>query len=250
MNESIRASLLGLSHELGAESRQLAILGEGNTSAQLGTTFLVKASGSSLGTLQEEDLVECRSASILELFDREEVSDEEIDQVLLDSRVDTSAKKPSVEALFHAYLLSLPKVGFVGHTHPVSVNGILCSPRAEEFARNRVFPDEVVCCGTRSVFVPYSDPGLALARMIREGTQRHLAEVGSLPRVILLQNHGVITLGATVEAVKASMYMAVKAASIFLHAASLGGPVFLSEAVIDRIANRRDEHYRQAALKL
>ena len=38
--------LLELSHELGAEHRQLAILGEGNTSTKLSDeTFFVKASG-------------------------------------------------------------------------------------------------------------------------------------------------------------------------------------------------------------
>jgi hypothetical protein len=40
----------------------------------------------------------------------------------------------------------------------------------------------------------------------------------------------------------------VKAARIFAGAAALGGPVFLSQEVIDRIGGRKDEHYRQAAL--
>jgi hypothetical protein len=46
------------------------------------------------------------------------------------------------------------------------------------------------------------------------------------------------------------MYMAVKAASIFAGASALGGPVFMSGAEIERIGSRRDEHYRQQALKL
>src|SRR5947209_19427407 len=65
-----KEALLALSHELGAEHRELAILGEGNTSAKLsGETFLVKASGSSLGTLGAADLVECRSAPLLAMID-------------------------------------------------------------------------------------------------------------------------------------------------------------------------------------
>ena len=243
--------LLTLSHELGAEHRHLAILGEGNTSAKLDAdTFLVKASGSNLGTLGEAHVVECRAAGILELMDRAAVADEAVDAALMASRVDPNARKPSVEALFHAYLLSLPGIQFVGHTHSVAVNAILCSPLAERFAAGRIFPDEVVCCGPRSVFVPYMDPGLKLAQTIREQTLKFIDEQAAPPRVILLKSHGIITLGSSPEAVKAAMYMAVKAASIFAGAAALGGPVFMSEAEIERIGSRRDEHYRQQALKL
>jgi hypothetical protein len=35
---------------------------------------------------------------------------------------------------FHAYLLSLPDINFVGHTHATYINQILCSPRAADFA--------------------------------------------------------------------------------------------------------------------
>lgn len=249
--KQVLKQLLELSHELGAEHRHLAILGEGNTSAKLDDgTFWVKASGSNLGTLREEQVVECRAAAILGLLDRDAVSDEEVDAVLMDARVDPEARKPSVEALFHADLLSLPGIRFVGHTHSVAVNAVLCSPLAEKFATSRIFPDEVVCCGPRSVFVPYLDPGLKLAQAIRTETLKYIDAQAAPPRVILLKSHGIITLGSSPEAVKAAMYMAVKAASIFAGAAALGGPVFMSDAEIQRIGSRRDEHYRQQALKL
>ena len=246
-----RATLLSLSHELGRESRALAILGEGNTSTRTDDgTFLVKASGSSLGTLTPADLVECRFEGLRAMLDEGEVSDERIEETLFGSRVDAQAKKPSVEAIFHAELLSLPGVEYVGHVHPVSVNAILCSPRAREFADKRACPDEVVCCGMRSVFIPYADPGLRLARMIRDGVAAFRAELGTLPRVVLLANHGVITLGGSPQAVMAAMAMTDKAARIFAGAAALGGPVFLADADVHRIANRVDEHHRQRALRL
>ncbi len=246
-----QAALLTLSHALGAEARSLAILGEGNTSARLGDeTFLVKASGSSLGTLAPGDLVECRFEPLRAMIDGGEIDDTRVDETLFGSRVDPAAKKPSVEAVFHADLLSLPGVGFVGHAHPVSVNALLCSPHARTFAERRLFPDEVVCCGVRSVFVPYVDPGLQLARAIREGVAEFRETLGTLPRVILLASHGVITLGASPQAVLAAMLMVDKAARIFAGAAALGGPEFLSAADVHRIANRVDEHYRQRALQL
>ncbi|HEX8464914.1 MAG TPA: class II aldolase/adducin family protein [Abditibacterium sp.] len=135
------SELLELSHELGSPTRGLAILGEGNTSTRLNDqTFAVKASGSSLGTLDESGVARCRTADVLALFERENLSDEDIEEALLASRTSGSDRKPSTEALFHAYLLSLLDVEWVGHTHPIAVNSLLCAPRASDFAFRRLFP--------------------------------------------------------------------------------------------------------------
>jgi len=245
------AALLQLSHELGNPARPLAILGEGNTSTRLThETFLVKASGSTLGTLGKQDVVECKAGVLLPLLDKSGLSDQEVDAALMDSRVDARAKKPSVEALFHAWFLMLPGIEFVGHTHAPCVNGVLCSPRAREFAEKRVFPDEIVCCDVESVFVPYTDPGLRLAQVIREETEGFIRKYGRPPRVVLLESHGIITIGRTAEAVRAAMLMAEKAAAIWLGAAALGGPKCLTAENTARIASRPDEAVRRKVLKM
>jgi rhamnose utilization protein RhaD (predicted bifunctional aldolase and dehydrogenase) len=245
------AALLKLSRALGAPDLRLAILGEGNTSTRLAPgEFVVKASGCNLATLKDTDLTACVSDKILQLLDGKNLSDAAIDQTLFDARLNLEAKKPSVESIFHAWLLSLEGVDFVGHTHPVSVNQILCSPRARDFAERRIFPDEVVCCGPESVFVPYMDPGLALAREIRDRTQAFVKKHKAPPRLILLQNHGLIALGSSPNAVLASTLMAAKAAEIFMGAAAMGGPNFMTEPQVIRIAGRADEAHRQKELKL
>lgn len=245
------ATLISLSHDLGREDRRLSILGEGNTSVSLGGgRFLVKASGRSLGTLSPGDVVECDGPFLISKIDDESLDDAAVDRVLLDSRKNPGEPKPSVEALFHAWLLTLPGVSCVGHTHPVVVNQILCSPRAKEFAAGRMFPDEIVCCSEESVLVPYTDPGRRLAQGIRDGVRRFVETYGTAPRVVLLENHGLIAMGASAPAVMAATMMAVKAAEIFVGAAALGGPVFLSAANVARIANRPDEHYRRSELKI
>jgi len=249
--EEKRAALLELSHELGREDRGWAILGEGNSSVRLDSDrMLIKASGSSLGRLREEDVVECRTDFLAKLLARRSMNDDEIEEALLASRVDQSSKKPSVEALFHAYLLNLPEVRFVGHTHATAVNQILCSPRAKQFADRRIFPDEIVCCGAASVFVPYTDPGLKLAQAIRQRVKKFVHDRKQLPRVVLIKNHGIITLGATMEAVLAAMQMAEKAAQIWLGAAALGGPTFLTERDVARIASRTDEALRRRLMNI
>ncbi len=245
-------SLLDLSHQLGREERALAILGEGNTSTkQSDATFIVKASGSNLATLAAENVTECRFADLETLLAKKKMSDADVDAALLAARVDPTAKKPSVEAVFHAWLLTLPGVNFVGHTHPIAVNSLLCSRWAKTFATRRLFPDEIVCCGESSVFVPYTDPGLKLAQTIRTETTKFVDKTGQAPRVILLENHGLIALGGSPNAVLAATLMADKAARIFAGAAAAGGaPRFLSPQQVVRISGRPDEHYRRKMLKL
>jgi len=166
------------------------------------------------------------------------------------ARVDASSQRPSVEALFHAWLLTLPGVEFAAHTHAPAVTSVLCSPRAREFAAKRILPDEIVCCDVESVFVPYTDPGLRLARAVRRKTEAFIAKHGRPPRVVLLENHGLITLGRTPDGVLAAMLMAEKAAGIWLGSAALGGPVFLKPKHVARIAARPDEALRRRILSV
>jgi len=245
------SALLKLGRDLGREDLKLAILAEGNVSAKVSSAeFLVKASGASLNTLMEGDLTVCSVEPVLALLNRQTVSDSEVQDTLMSARIVTDAKKPSVEAAFHAWLLSLENVQFVGHCHPVAANQVLCSPRARDFAERRLFPDEVVCCGPASVFVPYTDPGIPLAREIKERVLLYIKQSGFTPRLVLLQNHGIIALGPTPDSVLSCILMATKAAEIFVGAAALGGPNFMSPKDIERIASRPDEWYRQRQLKL
>jgi rhamnose utilization protein RhaD (predicted bifunctional aldolase and dehydrogenase) len=245
----VRSRLIDLSREFG--QARWTILGEGNTSGRIDQNiFAVKSSGSSLGSLTEIELTLCYFDTLLPVLDREGVSEEEIEKILLDSRVRPTALKPSVETFFHAYLLTIPGVNFVGHTHPVPVNQILCSGLGSDFAEERRFPDEVVCCGPVSLLIPYEDPGLALAVRIRREVQNFEKKHGKNPKVILLENHGVITIGQTADAVRVAMAMTVKAAEIFVGAQSLGGNISMPESEVHRIENRLDEEYRRKMLSL
>ena len=241
--------LLEFANELG--DREFTILGEGNVSCRCGQdTFRVKASGSTLETLGELELTECRFAPLLEAIAKPSLSDEEIEQVLLESRIRPTALKPSVETFFHAYLLSLPDVRFVGHTHPIPINQVLCTSHARTFAEHRQTPDEIVCCGPVSLLVRYVDPGLVLAQEIQSRLQDLRAHSDRLPRVILLENHGIITFGPSVEAVRSAMLMAVKAAQIYLGAQLLGGLRHLPDKEAERIDQRLDEKHRQKMLRI
>jgi rhamnose utilization protein RhaD (predicted bifunctional aldolase and dehydrogenase) len=242
-------ALLELSHQLGREERGFALLGEGNTSTRLDdSSFVVKASGSNLASLTESGVARLPIRRAFAASEGPPLSDEATDEAMLAARVDETQKKPSTEALFHAYLLGLPDVSFVGHTHPIAVNGVLCGPRASTFARGRLFPDQIVCCGIEDVVIPYCNPGVPLARAIREGVEEFRARHERTPRTILLENHGLIAIGKTPEAVLATTLMAEKAARIFLGACASGEPRFLALEQAAYIAGWSAEHYRQRVL--
>jgi len=116
--QKILDSLIKLSREIGKEERRLAILGEGNTSADLGDgTFLVKASGSSLSTLDENGLTRVRMETALAALDDSALTDSGVRTVLEASRVDQASKLPSVETFMHAICLSEGGAKWVGHCH-------------------------------------------------------------------------------------------------------------------------------------
>jgi rhamnose utilization protein RhaD (predicted bifunctional aldolase and dehydrogenase) len=148
----------------------------------------------------------------------------------------------------HAYLLSLPGVAWVGHTHPVSLVSILCLPDARAMAKRRLFPDDVVCCGPESAWVPYCDPGIPLAREIKSSVERYVKTHGAAPKTIWLANHGLIALGSTPGEVVTASLMSEKAAKVWLGVLA-HEPIALTASQIARIAGRPDEHYRQELLR-
>ncbi len=246
MNESTPPQLVEMTRFLGQPHLNYVIIGEGNTSFRADSeTFWVKASGQGMNGITAEGFVQVRFEPILNLLEQR-MTDVELQAAMQSAKVDSASPvRPSVEVTFHAMLLHGCEVPYIGHTHPLAVNAILCSSRAEPFADNRMFPDEAVLCGPRSVFVPYTDPGLPLALEMRDKVRIYMEEFGEAPKVILLQNHGLIALGQTPTEVLNITAMCVKAAGIFGGACALGEPVFMSRADVMHIYKRPDEIYRR-----
>lgn len=246
-DREILNELITMSRNLGDPSRDLVILGEGNTSARVDErTFLVKASGKELRTADESSFVGVSLARVLEGLDNKGLTDDGVKRVLTESRIDASSDvMPSLETFLHAYLLSLANINFVGHTHPTVVNAILCSVNAREAVRGRIFPDEIVCCGPGICYVEYTDLGLALARHLRKRVEEFTEEHQMAPKVILMENHGLIACGRTSRDVETITSMYVKTANILLGSYVLRGPRFLPPESVARIHTRPDELYRQ-----
>jgi rhamnose utilization protein RhaD (predicted bifunctional aldolase and dehydrogenase) len=241
--------LVSLSRQIGREDRRLAILGEGNTSADLGDgTFLVKSSGCGLSDLDESGVNRVDTAKVLAALEDQTLDDAGVRKVLENSRADQSPKLPSVETFMHAVCLSEGGAKWVGHCHAESVMSILCSGHGAKPFLDHIFPDAIVVCGRKVAAVPYIDPGLELAREVRRVLREFRAAHGAAPKVILLENHGPVALGSSDKEVLNILLMLDKWARVLVGTLAVGGPKFLPSAVSERIDQRPDEDYRRAQI--
>ncbi len=247
----ILRKLIKLSNNLGREDYHLAIIGEGNTSAKvedkyIAGSFYIKASGTQLATVTENDFIQVYFEPIMQLVNIENPDTEDINNIFKKAKVDKKCKaSPSVETLLHAICLNLEGVNFVGHTHPTAVNRLTCSKTFPENLKGRIYPDEIILLGKESVFIPYTDPGVKLAQRAKKEIEIFLNKYGERPKSIYLQNHGFIALGSTPTEVENITLTANKAAEIRFGALLAGGINTFSEDIVNCIAERTDEKYRQ-----
>ena len=162
--------LINMTRALGEPAMDYVIIGEGNTSMRIDDeSFYVKASGHQMHGIGEDGFVAVRSAPMLTMLDDPPQTLTEQKAITEEAKLDRADERsPSIEVSFHAMLLNDCAVKFIGHTHPTAINQIMCSEYAADFALKRRFPDEVVLYGAKSALVPYADPGLPLAIIMRQ----------------------------------------------------------------------------------
>jgi L-ribulose-5-phosphate 4-epimerase len=237
--------LVGMSAELGAPTHDLAILGEGNTSARFDEdTFWVKASGVQLGRAGRDGFVRVRFAPILEAMGASSLDDAALRDLLRAATVE-GQRVPSIETFLHALCLRQEGVRFVGHTHPSVAVGLLSGLGSRDLFAGCLFPDQIVVLGPALAYVPYADPGLPLALTVRQVLVEFFDRHQRGPKALLMENHGVIALGGTTQEVLNITHMLVKTCRILAHSIAAGGPRFLSPAQVDRIDKRPDELARR-----
>jgi NAD(P)-dependent dehydrogenase (short-subunit alcohol dehydrogenase family)/rhamnose utilization protein RhaD (predicted bifunctional aldolase and dehydrogenase) len=172
--------------------------GGGNSSVKAGGVVYIKPSGVSLGTLEEDDLVPLATAPLLQLLLE---GGGEADEARIPGAPDpvmraaakvrlaeAKGRRPSVELMFH----SLLPERFVLHTHAIVPNAVTCNHDGEAIMRD-LFGDE-------ALWVPYTDPGLPLARTIHELREAHVARTGGQePRITFMGDHGIIVSADTTD---------------------------------------------------
>ncbi len=170
--------------------------GGGNASVKVDGVLYIKPSGVALATLAAGDLVPLDIEPLLALLEGDDAATEhgaegsgpETDPVMRTAMAarlaDAHGRRPSVELLFHAFLPER----FVLHTHALDLNAVTCSSDGAALAAGLF--------GGRATWVPYTDPGLPLARAIVEARRAHAERTGlPAPPITVMQNHGIIVGG-------------------------------------------------------
>lgn len=199
---------------------------EGNISQKINDQILIKASGTKLSDLTISDIV---------TYD------------LAGNQIGNLDKKGSMELGFHLGLLGYEGVDFVSHTHPVNTLSILCTKYSKTFASNRIFPDQVIFNGSKSLLIDYVKPGDDLWKEIKKGLDKFINKNGFLPKLILLKNHGIITCGKTIDECIISTQICEKAAEIFTK--TMKETKFLKKKHVRELLNDEKEKYRILQLK-
>jgi rhamnose utilization protein RhaD (predicted bifunctional aldolase and dehydrogenase)/NAD(P)-dependent dehydrogenase (short-subunit alcohol dehydrogenase family) len=200
--------LVSLSRRFG-EDPEFARGGGGNSSVKADGILYIKPSGTSLAALTAESVIALDVRPLMDLLNAapERVvagGTDEVMGVAIGARVGVrDDRRPSVECLFHALLPER----FVLHTHPTTVNAVTCAKRGAEITE-RLF-------GSSVLWVPYTDPGLPLARLIRDAGRNYQERTGNAaPRTLFLQNHGLVVAGdspAEIEETSARLIAAIQA---------------------------------------
>lgn len=206
--------------------QNFVVSGEGNISCRNGSrdSFYIKASGCSLGELTERNIILC---------DRD------------GKQLSNFTERPSMETGFHAWLLQQENINFVAHTHPTNTLKVLCTGLSEEFARVRLFPDQVIRNEKKSCVVPYATPGKKLLDSIKRSVSDFSDKEGFFPALILLENHGIICPGKTANICRMSTEICEKSAEIFVCLKSMGNYFSLSDQDIEELVKCPMEKHRK-----
>jgi rhamnose utilization protein RhaD (predicted bifunctional aldolase and dehydrogenase) len=191
------ADLIRVSRLFGSDPSYV-LAGGGNTSFKNEEKIWIKASGISLATIDEHGFVSL-SREKLKLVSQRTYSQDplirenEVKADLHDAIVSPKVLRPSVETSLH----DLISYRYVVHTHPTKVNGLMCAQKAEENCREMY--------GEKALFIPYTDPGYILFKVVAEGIRKYTEKNGSQPKLIFLENHGVF-VGADTTAEIETLY--------------------------------------------
>ena len=186
--------LVEISHYYG-KNNEYVIAGGGNTSFKNEEKIWIKASGTSLDNIDEDDFV-CLSRKELKKISTKSYSqnpllrESQVKEDLNKAILYPAGKRPSVETSLHEII----DFRFVVHTHPTKVNALLCSRKAKSLSR-KLF-------GKQTLFIEYTDPGYVLFKKIEEKITGYREKYGSVPQVILLQNHGIFVSADSIQEIR------------------------------------------------
>ncbi|SRR5581483_3314189 len=238
MADPVINDFIALAQTLGAHPARLAIWNEGALARRVSDArFIVTRRGANLAKLEPADIVhlDLEKMSALSASDTSAAA-----ETIAEAKLNPNSPEPCADAALFAYLLGLENIRFVAHLHPIVVDQILASPRARQFADRRVMPNEILACGSAALLVPYSDPGLPLAKEVRRKMLLYLDRYKHIPQIIFVHNNGMFVPAANADDILKTVELSLKYAEIFVGASMLGGPVFLTPQNVTHIESTKE----------
>lgn len=245
---AVPAELVELTRALGERGREQAILAEGNTSYRLDDDrIVVKTSGSNMGRATADDFVVVDNAPLVQMLDDPTASQADLTAAIDAGDHGGRRVRASIETLVHVAVQAVSPANWVAHTHPTAVVGLLASAQAETVFTEAVYSDEAVVLA-EPLFVPYAEPGLALGKLVHRAVQQRFDEVGELPRLVLLANHGIVAIAESAAGAEGICEMAVKSATVRQIALAAGGLQPVSRDSIAKFVLRGEVSERREKL--
>ncbi len=169
----------------------------------------VKGSGGDLATITEQGFSGLKLADIRPLFEREQMSDEEMIEYLSHCVFALDRPRQSIETLLHAFL----PFKHVDHTHPDAIISMACTPNGKELCEE-LWGEEVV-------WVDYIRPGFTLSKWITEGVLSN-----SKAKLVVMGRHGLVTWGETSQECYQNTIRTIQEAEDFIQARKKDKAVF------------------------
>ena len=195
--------LIRFSRLYGCDTRYV-LAGGGNTSCKTDKVMFVKASGTQLSTIDEDGFVQMDMPLLLGMLEKDyPAEDTQREQAALSDMMAAvlpgqPGKRPSVECLLHAMF----PYTFVLHLHPALVNGMTCGKNGEQACRELF--------GDQAVWIPLTKPGYILAKTCHEAFTAYANAHGQSPKLLFMQNHGVIVAANTASELDELMAMVME----------------------------------------
>lgn len=163
--------------------------GGGNSAYKISEErMVIKASGYQLADVSEKNgyaIVNPRiiKEAFLEHSNLDDITEEVSKSILEKAFIEGG--RPSIETFLHSISGS-----FSLHTHPITVNALVC--RAD--ARN-----EILKLFSKAMIVPYATPGVELAKVYFKEYKDYRNRYNEEPQIIFLMNHGLVISANTAD---------------------------------------------------
>lgn len=171
-------------------------------------------------------------------FDLQEIEDEQWVRVDIDSGEVLDELKPSSEVLMHLECFrNRPDITAVLHAHPSYSVGVSSTGQDIPY----MFPDFPAMIHQ----IEYLDYLIPTTEVLAEAVE------SVIPRtdVVVMRNHGVLTVGKTMKEAYFFMQIVEEAARVYAISASVGKPRLLTDQECEALRNLSSEKYRQELLK-